>query len=425
MSSYEKFRGAQRVEMRSRPAKENEEGCYVAVYIPVRLPDDVKRDLLTLSKEIHADPELAYKEERATSRIRALLERRGHTVEMGIGGLATAFRARVGPAGKSIALLAEYDALAGVGHGCGHNLIAMIGTAAAVAVREVIDDLPGSVAAIGTPAEEGGGGKVALLRAGGFDDVDAAMMIHPTTGRSLAGRHSLATNRVQIEYFGKAAHAASQPDQGVNALDAMLLLFNGIGAMRQQLRPDARIHGIITKGGSAPNVIPDFSMGRFSVRALDRAYQQEVLRRFIACAEGAATSTGATVKVTVDPYAGYDNMVFSTPLADRWATHMRELGLQIFDARDDERVGSTDMGNVMQALPAIHPYIAISDQTIPGHSIAFRDHSKTPEALERALIAAKALALTAIDALADPDVLRRARAEFDARRTTGIVRGHS
>ena len=172
-------------------------------------------------------------------------------------------------------------------------------------------------------------------------------------------------------------------------------------------------------------MIPDYTMGRFSVRALDRAYQQEVLRRFVACAEGAATASGTTVKITVDPYAGYDNMVFSTPMAERWAVHMRSLGMQIFDTRDDERVGSTDMGNVMQALPAIHPYIAISDQTIPGHSIAFRDYAKTPEALERALIAAKALALTAIDVLADPEVLRKARAEFDARRVTGIVRGRA
>jgi metal-dependent amidase/aminoacylase/carboxypeptidase family protein len=228
---------------------------------------------------------------------------------------------------------------------------------------------------------------------------------------------------VVVEYFGKSAHAASQPDQGVNALDAMIQLFNGINAMRQQLRPDARVHGIIAKGGSATNVIPDHTIGRFSVRALDRRYQQDVLRRFTACAEGAATATGATVKVTVDENAGYDNMVFSSPMAERWTGHMRGLGMQVFEARDDERVGSTDMGNVMQVLPAIHPYIAISDQTIPGHSTAFRDHAASPEALGRALIAAKALALTAIDVLSDPDVLKRARAEFDERRTAGTVKG--
>jgi metal-dependent amidase/aminoacylase/carboxypeptidase family protein len=209
----------------------------------------------------------------------------------------------------------------------------------------------------------------------------------------------------------------------VNALDAMIQLFNGINAMRQQLRPDARVHGIIAKGGSAANVIPEHTVGRFSVRALDRRYQQEVLRRFIACAEGAATATGATVKVAVDENAGYENMVFSSPMAARWTGHMRSLGVQVFDARDDERVGSTDMGNVMQVLPGIHPYIAISDLTIPGHSTAFRDHAATPEAQSRALVAAKALALTAIDVLGDPELLKSARAEFDERRAAGTVKG--
>ena len=387
---------------------------------------DQRRDaLIALSLAIHRKPELGYQEREAALRLTEFLEGDGFKVTRAYRGIETAYRgdATGKNGGPRVAILAEYDALNDLGHGCGHNLIAMIGTAAAIGVREVVGDLNGSVAAIGTPAEEGGGGKVALLRAGAFDDVDAAMMIHPTTGRSLAGRHSLANNRVNVEYFGKAAHAASQPDQGVNALDALLLLFNNVNAMRQQLRQDARIHGIIEKGGSAPNVIPDYTLGRFSVRALDRRYQQEALRRFIACAEGAATATGCTVKVTVLENAGYENMVFSTPMAERWSAHMRSLGMQIFEARDDERVGSTDMGNVMQVLPGIHPYIAISDQVIPGHSTAFRDHAATPEALDRALVAAKALALTAIDVLADPDVLKKARAEFDERKAAGIVKG--
>ena len=387
---------------------------------------DQRRDaLFELSLAIHSKPELAYEEHEASLRLAEFLQGDGFKVTRPYKHVTTAYRGDASSKreGPRVAILAEYDALADLGHGCGHNLIAMIGTAAAVAVREVIDDVGGSVAAIGTPAEEGGGGKVALIRAGGFDDIDAAMMIHPTTGRSLAGRHSLASNRVMVEYFGRAAHAASQPDQGINALDAMIQLFNGINAMRQQLRPDARVHGIIAKGGSAANVIPEHTVGRFSVRALERRYQQEVLRRFVACAEGAATATGATVKVTVDENAGYENMVFSTPMAERWSDHMRSLGMSVFDTRDDERVGSTDMGNVMQALPGIHPYIAISDSTIPGHSTAFRDHAKTPEALDRALVAAKALALTAIDVLADPAVLQRARAEFEERRKAGTVKG--
>ncbi|HET7699995.1 MAG TPA: M20 family metallopeptidase [Candidatus Limnocylindria bacterium] len=389
---------------------------------------DERRDaLIELSLAIHDAPELGFQERQAAARLTQFLEGAGFQVTHGYCGIETAYRAdaKGRSRGPRVAILAEYDALADLGHGCGHNLIAMVGTAAAVAVREVIADLPGDLAAIGTPAEEGGGGKVALLRAGGFDDVDAAMMIHPTTGRSLAGRHSLASNRVVVEYFGRAAHAASQPDQGINALDALIQLFNSVNAMRQQLRSDARIHGIITKGGSAANVIPEHTMGRFSVRALDRRYQQEVLKRFIACAEAAAMATGTTVKVFVDENAGYENMVFATPLADRWAVHMRALGMPVFEARDDERVGSTDMGNVMQVMPAIHPYVAISNEAVPGHSTAFRDQARTPEALDRAITAAKALALTAIDVIAEPALFKAAQAEFDERKAAGIVKGRT
>ncbi len=389
--------------------------------------DERQDALVALSLAIHATPEVAYQEREAALRLTEFLEGDGFRVSRAYGGLETAYRGDTAgrATGPRVAILAEYDALADLGHGCGHNLIAMIGTATAVAVREVMDELPGSIAAIGTPAEEGGGGKVALLRAGGFDDVDAAMMIHPTTGRSLAGRHSLASNRVTVEYAGKAAHAASQPDQGINALDAMIQLFNGVNAMRQQLRPDARVHGYIANGGSAANVIPAYTQGRFSVRALDRRYQQEVLQRFIACAQGAAHATGAQVRVTVDPNAGYENMVFSSPMAEHWAAHMRELGQVVGDTNDDERVGSTDMGNVMQVMPAIHPYVAISDDAIPGHSIAFRDQAATPEAHARALAAAKALALTAIDVLADRTVLESARREFAERRAAGVVKGRT
>src|SRR5919204_1728514 len=389
---------------------------------------DKRRDaLVALSLAIHAKPELAFEEREAALRLTEFLEGAGLKVKRAYCGVETAYRgdAKGKGDGPRVAILTEYDALADLGHGCGHNLIAMIGTAAAVAVRDVIEDLPGSVAAIGTPAEEGGGGKVALLRAGGVDDVDAAMMIHPTTGRSLAGRHSLASNRVMVEYFGRAAHAASQPDLGINALDGVLQLFNSVNAMRQQLRPDARVHGIITSGGSAANVIPDYAAARFSIRALDRRYQQEVLRRFIACAEGAAKASGTKLTLTVNENAGYENMVFSVPIAERWAQHMRALGQQVFEARDEERVGSTDMGNVMQVMPAIHPYIAVSQDSIPGHSVAFREAVISAEAHDNALAAAKALALTAIDVLADPEVLRKARAEFEDRRAKGIVKGRS
>ena len=383
---------------------------------------------MALSLAIHADPELAYQEHRAASRLADLLERGGFALTRAYAGIDTAYRGDAaggaGP-GPTIAILSEYDALNEIGHACGHNLMAMMGAAAALGVKAALPELPGHVAAIGTPAEEGGGGKIALLKAGGFDDVDAAMIVHPNSSRTLAGRHSLAANRVTVEYFGKAAHGASQPDQGINALDGVLQLFNAINAMRQQLRPDARVMGIITAGGSAPNVIPDYAQARFSVRALDRRYQQEVLRRFTACAEGAARATGTQVKVTVPEESGYENMVFSTPLAERWARHMTTLGQPPFEVTDEQRVGSTDMGNLMQVLPAIHPYVAISNENLPGHSVAFREAAATELAHERALGAAKAMALTTIDLLGDPDLLAAARGEFEERRAQGIVKGRA
>ncbi|GAC1495952.1 MAG: M20 family metallopeptidase [Candidatus Limnocylindrales bacterium] len=392
----------------------------------MRAIDDHRSELIALSEAIHADPEIGYQEHRAAARIATLLAAQGFTLTRSYGGVDTAYRADASgtEGGPTIAILAEYDALPDIGHACGHNLIAMMGTAAAIGVRSVIGERRGRVAAIGTPAEEGGGGKVALVRAGGFSDIDAAMMVHPSA-RTRPSRTSLASNRVDLEFWGKAAHAAAQPDRGINALDGVLQTFNNVNAMRQQLRPEARVHGIITSGGSAANIIPEYAMAKFSVRALDRIYQQEVLARFIACAEGAATATGTRLKVTVHENSGYENMMFSTPLAMRWADHLRALGQTVQPITEDERMGSTDMGNVSQILPAIHPYIGIAPEGTPGHSTAFRDAAVAPRAHENALDAAKAMALLTIDLLTDPSLLAAARAEFDARRAEGLVKGRT
>lgn len=378
--------------------------------------------LVALSLAVHHDPETAYEEHRASERIASFLGERGFDVTRPYGGLDTAFRAEAaGRDGPTIAILAEYDALPDIGHGCGHNLIAMIGTAAAVGVSEVIRDLDGRVAAIGTPAEEGGGGKVALVRAGAFADVAAAMMVHPGS-RTLSGRTSLASNRVELRFHGQAAHAAAQPDRGINALDGLIQTFNAMNAMRQQLRPDARVHGIVTSGGSAANIIPEYAAGKFSIRARDRVYQQEVLRRFIACAKGAAAATGTTVEVLINENSGYENMVPSTPISDRWAEHLRTLGIVVLPTSDEERMGSTDMGNVSQVIPAAHPYIAIAPEGMPSHTAAFRDAAGSPQAHDNAIAAAKALALVAVDLLAEPALLAAAKAEFEERRRTGIVK---
>ena len=392
----------------------------------IRAIDDQRAELIALSMSLHADPEIGYQEHRSAAKLAAFLETNGFTITRAYGDVETAYRgdATGNRNGPTVAILTEYDALPDIGHACGHNLIAMMGTAAAIGVRAVLDELPGRLAAIGTPAEEGGGGKVALVRAGGFDDVDIAMMCHPSS-RTLSGRTSLASNRVDLEFTGKAAHAAAQPDRGINALDGVIQTFNNVNAMRQQLRPEARVHGIITSGGSAANIIPDYAMAKFSVRALDRRYQQEVLKRFIACAEGAATATGTKLKITVHENSGYENMVPSQPLAERWASHMRAMDQSVQTTLDDERMGSTDMGNVSQIIPAIHPYIGIAPEGTPGHSTAFRDAAVTPEAHAAALFAAKAMALVTIDVLSDHALLEQARADFEERRAQGVVKGRA
>jgi len=400
-------------------------GSRSAAHSRVLAAIDQHRDgLFELSLRIHKNPEIGYEERQASTWLATFLEGAGFRVQRGYKGVETAYRADAEgkDRGPTVAILSEYDALPDIGHACGHNLIAMMGVAAAVGVRAALDQLPGRIAAMGTPAEEGGGGKVALLGAGGFDDVDVAMMIHPSS-RTLAGRTSLASNRVDIEFTGRAAHAAAQPDRGISALDGVIQAFNAVHAMRLTLRPDARVHGIITSGGSAANIISEYAAAKFSVRALDRQYQQEVLKRFIACAEGAALSTGTTLKVTIHENSGYENMVPSSPLADRWAQHASEQGLQVMAGAPDERMGSTDMGNVSQVIPAIHPYIAIAPEGTPGHSTLFRDAAGTPEALANALKAAKAMALTAVDVLADRELLERAKVEFEDRRKEGVVRG--
>jgi len=390
----------------------------------VRAIDDRRGALIKLSLSLHGEPEIGYQERKSAAKLTEFIEANGFTVERKYKDVETAYRGDAAgrSKGPTVAILTEYDALPDIGHACGHNLIAMMGTAAAIGVRAVLDDLPGRLAAIGTPAEEGGGGKVALVRAGGFADVDVAMMCHPSS-RTLAGRTSLASNRVDVEFYGKAAHAAAQPDKGINALDGVIQTSNNVNAMRQQLRPEARVHGIITSGGSAANIIPEYAMAKFSVRALDRRYQQEVLKRFVACAEGAATATGTRLKITVNENSGYENMVPSQPIADRWAAHMRAMGQPVRATSDWERRVATGMGNVSPLLPAIHPSVGIAPEGTPGQSIAFRDAALTPVAHENALFAAKGMALVALETLADPSLPDRPRAEFHELRRQGVVHG--
>lgn len=374
--------------------------------------DAASEELIDLARRIHATPEIAFEEHQAAEWLASALERYGFAVERGTGGLETAFRAEISGTspGPGVAILAEYDALPVLGHACGHNLIAAAAVGAGVGLAAVRERLPGRTVVLGTPAEEGGGGKVILLEKGAFGGVDAAIMFHPA-GYTLTGRPSLASYRLAIKFNGKAAHAASIPDEGINALDAMIQTFVSIGLLRQQLRDDARVHGIITYGGAAPNIIPDRAEASFAIRAIDNEYAQSALARVIGCAQGAAAATGATLEHTVRK--GYDAIRPNRVMAAAFSRHLESLGYTQDTPPERPRMGSTDMGDVSQAIPSIHPYIAIGPKDVPGHSLLFNEASISERGLSAMIAAAKAMALTAVDLLTEDGLLEAARREFD------------
>jgi amidohydrolase len=373
--------------------------------------DGAREALCAASSALHANPEVAFAEHASSRLLCDVLARHGIPAERGVGGLETAFRAPIPgmPGGPTVAFLSEYDALPGIGHACGHNLIGVSAVAAGIGAAAAIPDLRGGAVVIGTPAEEGGGGKVLLLKAGVFSGVDAAMMFHPAS-YTLVERPSLASFRLRIVYHGRPAHAAAAPDQGINALDALIALFVSIGLLRKQLRDDARVHGIVTDGGAAANIIPERAEGVFTVRAVDDEYARELLDRVVGCAEGAAAATGA--RLELDTKKGYSAMRTNRPMARRFGEHLAALGRPVDPTPSRFRMGSTDHGDISQVIPAIHPYVAITDDPIAAHTIAFRDAAITPRALDAMITAGKAMALLAIDLLADPAFFADARAAF-------------
>lgn len=378
--------------------------------------------LVSLSQKIHANPETGFKEVQASLWLADLLEASGFTVERGVGGLSTSFRATLAGTAKgpNVAILSEYDALPELGHACGHNIIATTAAGAGLAIASSGLPFAGRLTVIGTPAEEGGGGKVIMARAGVFDDVDAAIMMHPST-KAMTMRGSLASGRIEAVFHGLAAHAAGSPDQGVNALEAVIALFNGLNARRLHFRSDARVHGIITHGGDAVNIIPARAASAWSVRARDRAYQRQLVTVLRDVAEGAATMTGARLEWRET--LGYDNMVPSPTIAAVCAVHLKRLGIDDVAPSPNERMGSTDMGDISQILPGLHVYLPIAPEGTAGHSIEFRAASAS-EAGDRAVVTgAKVLASTALDLLLDHQLLQRATHEHAELVEKGLVAG--
>jgi amidohydrolase len=372
-------------------------------------------ELEALSRRIHDHPELAYQEEKAAGWLADFLAGKGFKVERGVAGVETAFVASLETGnGPTVAIMCEYDALPGIGHACGHNVIAASGAGAGAALAAVKDRLPrGRVLVVGTPAEEGGGGKVKLVRGGIFKDVDAAMMIHGWDAW-IGHQDLLGIVRVTFEFTGKAAHASADPWEGVNALDAVIQTFNNVAMLRQQMRPTARIHGIVTSGGSAANIIPETAACIFYVRAADLAYMWDLLGRVTACAEGAARATGTTLNTIVMRDTAYEPMKRNDVLLDTFRANWQRLGVAEVEAPKD-RFGSSDVGNVSQAIPTIQPLVKIARDGTPIHSRAFEAEAITPLARHGLLVAAKTMAMTTADLLGDTGLLERVKQEFATR----------
>ena len=377
--------------------------------------DGLAAELVELSHAIHERPELAFEERFASSALADAFEGHGVMVERGAFDLDTAFVVRVGEGdGPHVAICCEYDALPSIGHACGHNVIATAGLGAGIALAEIVRDLGGRLSIFGTPAEERGGGKALMAERGAFDGVDAAMMVHPA-GSDLLAPDMLAMIQLDVRARGREAHAAGFPWRGINALDAIVLGYMGVAALRQHIHPSERVHGIITHGGEAANVVPNLAAARFNVRSTSIERLDRLQRRVLACFEGAATAAGCELEHRfVGPYA---DLVTNGPLAERYQANAVALGRQFLDPADVKvpAVGSTDMGNVSQIVPAIHPMIGIAPANVPLHTKAFAGHAVS-EAADRAVIeGAKALAMTAVDVWTDPTLAPAARAAFDRR----------
>jgi amidohydrolase len=377
-----------------------------------RAVDSCADDLIDLSRRIHENPELRFQEHLASAWLAEFVEARGYVVERGVAKMPTAFRARAG-AGKrpTAAILAEYDALPGVGHACGHNLIAAGAVGAFVAAAEVAAQTGGEVVLLGTPAEEGGGGKIEMVKAGIFDQIDVAMMFHPFD-RDLTAHPTLASLWLTFEFVGRPSHAALAPFDGKSALTACLDTFRLIDGQRVHFRDGVRVHGYVTDGGQAVNIIPERAACEFSVRARDGAELERVRGIVERCARAAAMASDVQLALAVRH--GYREMVNNIALARAFGSHLEALGRRPREHDPTIGTGSTDMGDVSQVVPAIHPWLAIVDEgSALCHEHSFAEAAASERGLRTAVVAAKAMARTAVEFLLDVDLRASVSAEWD------------
>ena len=369
-------------------------------------------ELWEVSMAIHNAPELGYEEKNACRVLSNTLRVHEFTVTEGVYNIETAFRAEYTSSkmGPTVAFLCEYDALPGIGHACGHNLIAAMGMGAGIGLKTVIDDIGGRIVVLGTPAEETDGAKIAMISAGAFDDIDIAMMTHPGAVSETSGS-SMALNAYEFKYFGKSAHAAQSPEQGINALDAVIQLFNGINALRQHVPDDVRIHGIITDGGKAPNIVPDYAAAQFYIRAGSKAVRDMVTKKVLCCADGAAEMTGARLETSVFNQP-YDDLVSNQMLSELFNANLLALGEKFINPAKAASV-SLDMGNVSQIVPSIHPWIGLDCPGTALHTSEFAAKAASSEAKSALKRGACAMAMTAYDYLDSKDTQVAVRKFFD------------
>ena len=371
-----------------------------------------------IALDIHDRPEVSNYEFFACKTLSSQLSEEGFTVKTDVAGHRTGFTAvyRSGKPGPTLVFLAEYDALNGIGHACGHNLFGATSSLAAAALKQVLDEVGGEIRVYGTPGEEGGengSAKGSFVREGFFRDVDAALCVHPGSDCHELTHAEIACTPIRIEFRGRAAHASSAPSEGINALDAMILVFNAIGLLRQQLPQDVRIHGIITKGGDAPNIIPDCTEAKFFVRAATVKRMMEVYRKMEQITEGAALQTGCKGLLEPTQRNLVDNIV-PTPSFDAvYQRCLESLGEEI-DTKKARPLGSSDIGNVSQVIPVIQPMIRISDVPVAGHSLEKREACRSESGLRSIALGAKALALTALELIEDPKLLKQIQEEHRA-----------
>lgn len=373
--------------------------------------DGMDAMLRDLALRIHANPELSSHEFQAVQWLTAPLKEAGFAVETGVGGLPTSFRAvwEGQPGGPTVALLGEYDALPVVGHGCGHNLIGTAAVGAALALQAAVPDLKGRILVIGCPEEEKGAGKVQLDREGVFADVDAAMLCHPSR-RTMILRGALACVSVTFRFYGKAAHAAVAPEKGISALDALIQSYNAISAMRQFLRDGNRIHGIISHGGDAPNVVPDYCEAKFLVRSPTMIELNEVKEKVYQAVRGATAAMGA--RVEIEEGVAYPERNNNVALAQLFGANLEAIGVEVTEPFSRGGVGSSDISVVGHRTATIHPYVKIAPEGVANHTAEFREYAASETGMQGLNQAAKALAMTALDLCLNSEALKAVREEF-------------